>query len=337
MADETLQSIAQAIVADNKGLLAADESNPTAAKRLKSINTESTEETRRQYRNIFLSTDVIGDYISGVILFEETLDQKADDGTPFIELLKQKGVIPGIKVDKGVKDMANFPGEKVAEGLDGLRDRLKEYYQRGARFTKFRCTIAIDDSIPTDFCIHANAHVLARYAALVQEAGMVPVIEPEVLINGSHDLARSEEVTTKTLQATFDQIKAHKVKLDGLILKSSMVISGDECPTQASAEEVAEATIRCFEKTVPEGVPGIVFLSGGQASIQATENLNAVSKINPGPWTISFSYARALQGDPLKVWGGKPENVEAAQAEFIKRLKAVQAANKGEYTAEMEK
>ncbi len=337
MADESLQSIAKALVADHKGLLAADESNPTAGKRLDSIGMESTEETRRQYRNVFLSTDVIGDYISGVILFEETLGQKANDGTPFIELLQQKDVIPGIKVDKGIKEMANFPGEKVAEGLDGLRDRLKEYYTLGTRFTKFRCTIAIDDGIPTDYCIEANAHVLARYAALVQEAGMVPVIEPEVLISGSHDLARSEEVTTKTLKATFDQIKAHKVQLDGLILKSSMVISGEDCPTQASPEEVAEATIRCFKATVPEEVPGIVFLSGGQTPIQATENLNAVSKINPGPWTISFSYARALQGDPLKVWGGKPENVEAAQAEFTKRLKAVQAANKGEYTPEMEK
>jgi len=337
MSNESIQTIAKKMVADYKGLLAADESDPTAAKRLKSINLESTEETRRQYRNIFLTTEGIENYISGVIFFEETLKQKADDGMLFIELLKQKGVIPGIKVDKGAKDLANFEGEKITEGLDKLRDRLKEYYDLGCRFAKWRSVITIGKGIPTDYCIYANAHGLARYAALVQEAGMVPVVEPEVLINGSHDLAVSEEVTAKTLKVTFDELKAHKVQLDGTILKSSMVISGDECSTQAAPEEVAEATLRCFKNSVPEELPGIVFLSGGQKSIQATENLNAVNKLKPSPWTVSFSFARALQGDPLKVWAGKQDNLEAAQAEFTKRMKAVNAANRGEYTAEMEK
>ncbi len=333
---ETLQSIAKAMVANHKGLLAADESNPTAKKRLDSINLESTEENRRKYRNLFFSTEGIENYISGVILFDETTRQKDDDGTPFVELLKNKGIIPGIKVDKGAKDLAFYEGEKVTEGLDKLRDSLKEYYDMGIRFAKWRSVITIGENMPSDFCYLSNAHGLARYAALCQEAGIVPVVEPEVLLTGNHDLKRSEEVTTKITKLMFDQLKEHKVKLDGLVLKSSMVISGDECETQATSEEIAEATLRCFKNSVPVEVPGIVFLSGGQTDIQATENLNAVNKIKPSPWTISFSYARALQASPLKVWGGKDENIPAAQEQFMKRLKVSQAANKGEYSLNME-
>ncbi|MDP2685067.1 MAG: class I fructose-bisphosphate aldolase [bacterium] len=333
---ETLQSIAKKMVADHKGLLAADESNPTAKKRLDSINLEATEENRRRYRELFFSTAGIEDYISGVILFDETTKQKDSQGVPFVELLINKGIIPGIKVDKGAKDLANFEGEKVTEGLDGLRDSLKEYYEMGIRFAKWRSVITIGENIPSDFCYLANAHGLARYAALCQEAGIVPVVEPEVLLNGDHDIVRSEEVTTKITQIMFEQLKQHKVQLDGLILKSSMVISGDECKDQATADEIAEATLRCFKKSVPAEVPGIVFLSGGQTDTQATENLNAVNKMKPSPWTISFSYARALQASPLKVWAGKEENIPAAQEAFMKRLKVSKAANQGKYSSDME-
>ncbi|MDD5040064.1 MAG: fructose-bisphosphate aldolase class I [Patescibacteria group bacterium] len=336
MAKNPLHLIAKQIVANHKGLLAADESEKTATKRLASINMESTPETRRQYRDLFLTAAGIEEGISGVILHHETMEQSASNGTPFVKLLQQKGIIPGIKVDAGTADLPNFPGEKVTEGLDKLAERFKKYYEAGARFSKWRAVITIGEGIPTDFCILANAHALARYAALSQAAGLVPVVEPEVLIDGTHDLARSEEVTTKTLQIVFKQLKAHKVDLKGTILKSSMVISGKECPTQASPEEIGQATIRCFTKAVPKRLAGIVFLSGGQKAVQATENLNAVVKANPGTWPISFSYARALQGPPLQVWQGKPENVPAAQKEFIKRLKANVAANAGKYTPEME-
>ncbi len=336
--NESLHNIAKHMVADHKGLLAADESTPSATKRLDSIGLESTEETRRQYRNLFLTTPELGEYISGVILYEETLTQKADDGTPFLEVLKNHGVIPGIKVDKGAHDLAGFPGEKVTDGLDKLRDRFAEYYAMGCRFAKWRAVIKIDGAeLPTEQCLSANAHALTRYAALAQEAGIVPVVEPEVLIEGPHDIKRSEAVTTTTLQIMFDELKKYKVDLKGLILKSSMVISGNECPEQATPEEIGEATIRCFKDAVPKEVPGIVFLSGGQTAVQATENLNAVNKLNDGPWTISFSFARALQGDPLQVWHGKAENLAAAQAEFMKRMKANHAANQGAYTPDMEK
>ncbi len=331
---ESLQSIAKQMVADHKGLLAADESTPTATKRLDSIGMESTEETRRQYRNVFLATEGMENYISGVILFEETLHQKSDDGKPFVELLQDKGVIPGIKVDKGAKDLAFFEGEKVTEGLDKLRDRLAEYYAIGCRFSKWRAVILIDQekSLPTDFCIQANAHALARYAALSQEAGIVPVVEPEVLYDkGSHDLATAEKYTTQALEATFAALREHRVDLSGVILKSSMVLASKKFEPQSTPEEIAEATVRCFKKAVPEEVPGIVFLSGGQSGEQATVNLNAVNKVNPGPWNISFSYGRALQGDALQVWAGKEENIDAAQTEFTKRMKAVKVANKGEY------
>jgi len=331
---ESIQAIAQKVVSNYRGILAADESTPTAKKRLDSIGMESTEETRRQYRNVFFSTESIGEYISGVILFEETLKQKADDGTPFVELLQQNDILPGIKVDKGAKDLAFFEGEKITEGLDGLRDRLEEYHKIGCRFAKWRAVITIDgDSLPTEQCIAANAHALARYAALVQEAGMVPIVEPEVLYDkGNHDIKRAEDVTTRAHLALFEELRRYKVELTGVILKASMVLASKEFTQQSTPEEVAEATLRCFKNSVPEEVPGIVFLSGGQTSEQATVNLNAVNKNNFGPWKISFSFGRALQGDALKVWAGKPENLNAAREEFVKRMKAVHAANQGEYS-----
>ncbi len=329
-----LNDVAKKLLANHKGLLAADESTKTAGKRLSAIGLENTPEHRRQYRNLFFTTAGIEQGISGVILHHETLDQAADDGTPFTQLLQQKGIVPGIKVDGGAHPLANFPGEKITEGLDGLRERMADYAARGIGFAKWRAVIAIGDGLPTDFCVFSNAHALARYAAICQEAGIVPVVEPEVLIDGSHDLATSEGVTTKTLQEVFQQLQAHSVDLSGVVLKSSMVISGSECPTQATPDDIAEATLRCFAKTVPAEVPGIVFLSGGQAAVQATQNLNAIGKATKGPWSISFSYARALQGPPLEVWKGKAENVPAAQAEFMKRLQANVAANQGTYAGE---
>ncbi len=329
-----LNDIAKKLLADHKGFLAADESTTTAGKRLATIGLENTAENRRQYRNLFFTAAGIEHGISGVILHHETLGQSADDGTPFVRLLQQKGIAPGIKVDEGAHPLANFPGEKVTEGLDKLRERLKDYASHGVQFAKWRAVISIGNGLPTDYCITANAHALARYAALCQEAGIVPVVEPEVLIDGDHTLAISETVTTKTLKEVFNQLQAHSVDLAGVILKSSMVISGITCASQASPEQIAEATIRCFTASVPAEVPGIVFLSGGQTAVQATENLNAIAKVNPGPWTISFSYARALQGPPLDLWKGKAENVPAAQAEFMKRLQANVAANQGKYTGE---
>ncbi len=331
-----LHAIAKKLVANHKGLLAADESTKSAGKRLASVGLESTEETRRQYRNLFLTTQGIEEGISGVILFEETMWQKADDGTLFVELLQQKGIVPGIKVDKGAKELAGFPEEKITEGLDKLRERFQDFYDQGARFAKWRAVITIGDGIPTDYCIEANAHALARYAALAQEAGIVPVVEPEVLITGKHDLSTSEAATTRVLQATFAQLADHRVDLKGLILKSSMAISGDECANQATPEEIAEATLRMFEKSVPSEVPGIVFLSGGQSAVQATTNLNAINAKSKGPWTISFSYARALQAPSLAIWKGKKEHLSAAQAEFLKRLRANVKANAGLYTREDE-
>ncbi len=335
--NESLQNIAKQLMADHKGFLAADESVSTATKRLAEINLESTEETRRQYRNLFLTTADLGQYISGVILFEETLTQSADDGTPFMELLRQHQVIPIIKVDKGAHDMALFPGEKVTDGLDKLRDRFAEFYKKGCRAAKWRAVIKIEDNtVPSEPCLHANAHALARYAALAQEAGIVPIVEPEVLIDGPHDIARSEAVTTATLQIMFDELKRYRVDPTATILKSSMVISGNECTSQATPDEIAAATLRCFKKTVPAELPGIVFLSGGQSATQATENLNAIARQSMGPWPLSFSYARALQGTPLQIWNGKPENLAAAQAEFSKRMRLNHAAAKGAYTPDME-
>jgi fructose-bisphosphate aldolase, class I len=331
---QELQATAKQLLANHKGLLAADESVTSAGKRLGTIHVENTPETRRQYRNLFLTTPGIEQYLSGVIFHEETFGQAMDDGTPFIKLLQQKGIVPGIKVDAGAHPLPNYPGELITEGLDGLGDRLHAFYQQGARFAKWRAVIGIGDGLPTDFCIAANAQVMARYAALCQENQIVPIVEPEVLIDGRHDVATSEAVTTQTLREVFTQLQIHGVDLAGVILKSSMVISGSECPAQATPEQIAEATLRCFTSTVLAEVPGIVFLSGGQAPKQATVNLNAIGKATKGPWKLSFSYARALQGPALAMWKGKPENVPAAQAVFIKRLKANVAANQGKYLGE---
>jgi len=336
MNEETLQSIAKKIVADYKGILAADESMPTAKKRLESIGLEPTEESRRQYRELFLTTEGMENYISGVILFDETVYQKNSTGKLFVDLLKEKGIIPGIKVDKGTIDMPIHPEEKITEGLGGLWESLEKYYELGLRFSKWRAVIKIGKNLPTDDCILENARILAEYAFLSQKAGIVPIVEPEVLLDGDHDLEKSEEITTKVLKIVFEKLREKKVQLDGLILKSSMVISGKDCQVQANPEEIAAATIRCFKNSVPAEVPGIVFLSGGQTAIQATTNLNAVNKLNPSPWKISFSFGRALQRPSLEIWAGKSENISKAQKEFTKRMEANRAANKGEYIPEME-
>jgi fructose-bisphosphate aldolase class I len=334
---QELSSTARAIVAKGKGILAADESFPTIAKRFKKINTESTEENRRAYREMLFTTEGAGEFISGVILFDETLRQSAADGRRFADVLKQEGSIPGIKVDKGAKALANYPGEKITEGLDGLRDRCKEYYDLGARFTKWRAVIAIGEGIPTRFCIDANAHALARYAALSQEAGLVPIVEPEVLMDGSHTIEVCEHVTVTALEALYFHLKAHKVQLEGTLLKPNMVLSGKDCPVQAGVEEVAEATVRALKKGVPKAVPGIVFLSGGQTPEESTAHLSAMNAMGSFPWELSFSYGRALQAPALDAWGGKAENVPAAQQAYYKRAKLNGAARYGKYDAGMER
>ncbi|UCH09555.1 MAG: fructose-bisphosphate aldolase class I [Fidelibacterota bacterium] len=332
-----LAAIANAMVAEGKGILAADESTSTIKKRLASIDVESTEESRRAYRDLLFTTEGAEEFISGVILYDETLRQKAGDGTPFPALLNSRGIIPGIKPDKGAKPMAGFPGEKVTEGLDGLRERLQEYYDLGARFGKWRAVITIGDNIPTRTCLAANAHALARYAALCQEVGLVPIVEPEVLMDGAHTLERCEEVTTATLNLVFAALVEHGIFLEGAILKPNMVISGKECPKQAGPKEIAEATVRCFRRSVPAAIPGIVFLSGGQSPEEATENLNAMNALGEQfPWELSFSYGRALQEPVLKVWKGKPANVPAAQKAYYHRAKLNGAARYGTYTREME-
>jgi fructose-bisphosphate aldolase class I len=331
-----LNAVARAMVAPGKGILAADESSPTIKKRFDTISLESTEEARRTYREMLFTAPEIAEQISGVILFDETLRQSAGDGTPFPKLLEQLGIIPGIKVDKGAKPLAGFAGETVTEGLDGLRDRLNEYYQLGARFTKWRAVINISAGMPTEFCILANAHALARYAAMCQEAGLVPIVEPEVLMDGDHDIARCEEVTNLTLATTFAQLQAHQVALDGMILKPNMVISGKLCATQASVQEVAEATVRCLTTHVPAAVPGIAFLSGGQNDVDATAHLNAMNKLGPHPWELSFSYGRALQAASLQAWEGKPEQFAAGQAAFAHRAKLNGMARSGSYSESME-
>ena len=333
---QELSSTARAIVAKGKGILAADESFPTIAKRFKKINVESTEDNRRAYREMLFTTRGAGEFVSGVILFDETLRQSAADGRRFVDVLKAEGSISGIKVDKGAKALANYPGEKITEGLDGLRDRCKEYYDLGARFTKWRAVITIGDGIPTRFCIDANAHALARYAALSQEAGLVPIVEPEVLMDGSHTIEVCEHVTVTTLESLYFHLKAHKVPLEGTLLKPNMVLSGKECPVQAGVEEVAEATVRALKKAVPAAVPGIVFLSGGQSAEEATAHLSAMNALGSFPWELSFSYGRALQAPALDAWGGKPENVPAGQQAYYKRAKLNGAARYGKYSADME-
>jgi fructose-bisphosphate aldolase class I len=332
-----LASTAEALAAAGKGILAADESSGTIAKRFKSINLESTEDNRRAYRQMLFTTKGAADFISGVILFDETLRQSADDGRRFVEVLGAQGIIPGIKVDKGAKALAGFPGETVTEGLDGLRERYAEYAELGAKFAKWRAVITIGDSIPSRACISTNAHALARYAALAQEAGLVPIVEPEVLMDGAHTIERCDEVTTATLVAVYQELYEQGVVLEGTLLKPNMVLSGKDCPVQADVEQVAAATIRTLKRTVPGAVPGVVFLSGGQSSELATAHLNAMNAMGGGPWELSFSYGRALQESALKAWGGKPANFAAGQKAFFHRARCNSAARTGEYSAEMEK
>jgi len=336
MSKEALESVAQALVAKGKGILAADESMGTIKRRFDSIKIESNDNNRRAYREMLFATKGIEEAISGVILFDETIRTAASDGTPFPKLLAKKGIIPGIKVDKGPVDIPRFPGEVVTEGLDGLRGRLKEYKELGAKFAKWRAVITIGDGIPTYTCLQANAHALGRYAALCQEAEIVPIVEPEVLLDGNHTVERSQEVTERTLKITFTELFLQRVHLEGMILKPSMVVSGKDNPRQARVEEVAERTIQCLKRTVPAAVPGIAFLSGGQSAVSATEHLNAMNKLGPLPWQVSFSYARALQDPALKAWNGEAGNVPAAQRIFYHRAKMNSAARTGSYTAQME-
>jgi len=335
-----LNKIANAMVAPGKGILAADESSGTIKKRFDAINVESTEDNRRDYRELlFRTTEAMREHISGVILFDETIRQNGKDGTPLVKLIEDAGSIPGIKVDKGAKDLAGAPGEKVTEGLDGLRERLNEYYELGARFAKWRAVIDIKgDEIPSGYCIATNVHALARYAALCQEVGIVPIVEPEVLMDGDHDIDRCYDVTEFTLKSLFDELYAQDVALEGTILKPNMVISGKKCPKQASVAEVAEKTVKCFRHSVPAALPGIVFLSGGQSDEEATAHLNAMNAeyADQMPWALSFSYGRALQAAPQKAWAGKAENVAAAQAAFAHRAKMNSLATLGDWSDGLE-
>ncbi|MGE5765923.1 MAG: class I fructose-bisphosphate aldolase, partial [Bacteroidota bacterium] len=322
MSSSALADTAKALVADGKGILAADESSPTIKKRFDSIKIASTEENRRDYRDMLFTAPDAGKYISGVILYDETIRQKAADGTPLVKKLTKAGMIPGIKVDLGAKPLAGHPGETVTEGLDGLRARLEEYADLGARFAKWRGVYRIGDAMPSPGCVTANAHALARYAALCQETGLVPIVEPEVLMDGDHDIDVCEEVTEEVLRSVYNELALQNVWLEGTLLKPNMVISGQDCAEQAGVQEVAERTLRCLKRTVPAAVPGIVFLSGGQSDELATEHLNAMNKL-PGtlPWKLSFSYGRALQAAPLKAWAGKRENLEKGQQAFLKRAR----------------
>jgi fructose-bisphosphate aldolase class I len=326
-----LADIARAMVAKGKGILAADESHGTIEKRFTSIKVDSTEENRRAYRQMLFTTEGAEEFISGVILFDETIRQSTDDGTPFAELLSSKGIIPGIKVDKGAKDLPNFPGETITEGLDGLRERLAEYVDLGAKFTKWRAVISIGEGIPTDYCTKANAHALARYAALSQEAGLVPIVEPEVIMDGTHTIEQSYDVTRAVLTATFAELNEHRIDLEGTVLKPNMVLSGYECPEQASVEQVAEMTVKCLRSTVPPAVPGIAFLSGGQGDEDATVRLNAMNALGDHPWELTFSYGRGLQAGPLKAWKGDSAKIPAGQEAFFERAKANGAARYGKY------
>ncbi|HZO08673.1 MAG TPA: class I fructose-bisphosphate aldolase [Myxococcota bacterium] len=332
-----LEDVARAMVAPHKGILAADESGPTIKKRFDSIKVESTEESRRAYRELLFTTPGVEEFVSGVILYDETIRQKAADGTPFPKLLERLGILPGIKVDAGAKNLAGAPGEKITEGLDKLRERLVEYRGLGARFAKWRAVIEIGAGIPSDYCLDANAHALARYAALCIEGGIVPIVEPEVLLDGPHPIERCYEVTERTLRRLFAELYAQRVPLEQTILKPNMVLSGTECPRQAGVREVAEQTLRCFRHSVPAAIPGIVFLSGGQSDEDATAHLNEMNRQGGGPWELSFSYGRALQAAPLKAWAGRAENRGKAQAAFLHRARCNGAARSGSYTAAMEK
>lgn len=338
---EEIFRVARELVAPGKGILAADESTATIKRRFDAIGVENSEATRRAYRELLFRTTGTAQWISGAILYDETIRQKAADGTPFVSLLKAQGIHPGIKVDIGQKPVAGAPNEVVTEGLDGLRERLAEYKQLGATFTKWRAVIAIGDGIPTDTCIHVNAHALGRFAALSQEAGLVPIVEPEVLMDGDHSIDRCFEVTRATQHAVFDELVKQRVAFDGMLLKPNMVLSGKSAKERAPASHVARATLQCLREAVPAAVPGIVFLSGGQSDDEATVNLDAINRraveVGGMPWELTFSYGRGLQAAPQKAWSGKAENVAAAQRAYAHRAKVTAAARMGKYTPEMER
>jgi len=335
MTPDTLNSTVAALLAPGKGILAADESLPTIGRRFAALDIPSSEENRRDYRELLFTTPGINEYISGVILFDETIRQKIGSQS-IAETLAQLAIVPGIKVDKGTIALVNFPGEKITQGLDGLRERLAEYYKLGARFTKWRAVLAMGKSIPTHTCIEENADTLALFAAMSQEAGLVPIVEPEILMDGNHDLAQCEEVAGKTLECVFGSLFEHQVALEHVLLKTGMILSGSECPVQASVAAIADATIRCFRHAVPATVPGIVFLSGGQSDVLATERLNAICAEEDLPWTLSFSFGRALQDTALKTWKGSPANVTAAQAALQNRARCNSLALQGKYSSASE-
>jgi len=339
MNTQLLMATARALVAADKGLLAMDESNPTCNKRFAKLGIPQTEEARRAYRELIITTPGLGESISGAILHDETIRQQKRDGTPFLKVITDAGIIPGIKVDTGAKDLSGHPGEKITEGLDGLRDRLKEYFQMGARFAKWRAVITVGEGLPSRSGLEANAHALARYAALCQEAGLVPIVEPEVLMEGEHTLERCRKVTEEALRNVFIQLNCQRVMLEGIILKPNMVLPGLACPQQASVEEVADATVNCLLRTVPAAVPWIAFLSGGQSAELASVRLNAMNVRfkSRAPWALAFSFARAIQQPALEIWQGQEANVLTAQQALIHRARCNQAARRGEYTAAMEK
>ena len=336
MDKQALETIARTIVQTGKGILAADESSPTIQKRFAAIGVESTEENRRAYREMLFTTQGIQEYISGVILFDETIRQSTSEDIRFPHYLSERGIHPGIKVDKGAKNLAGFNCEKITEGLDSLRLRLAEYKEMGAKFAKWRAVVPIGHGLPTRFGLEANAHALARYAALCQEAGLVPIVEPEVLMDGDHDIQRCFNVTAETLKRVYAALFEHCVYLEGTLLKPNMVLSGKNYPIQDEPEEVAQATLRCFRQVVPAAVPGIVFLSGGQSSVQATENLNAINALGKQPWELSFSFGRALQEDALKAWQGSSGNKKDVQNAFFHRARCNSAARNGTYIRAME-
>lgn len=338
MSLQQLIETAYAMVADDKGLLAMDESTPTCHKRFAKLNIPQTEEFRRDYRELLVTTPGLNEAISGAILYDETIRQQTKDGKPFVQVLQEAGIIPGIKVDKSTTSLAGYPGEKITEGLDGLRERLAEYVELGARFAKWRAVITIGEGTPTTGCLEANAHLLARYASLCQEAGLVPIVEPEVLMDGAHTLQRCFEVTEQTLRLVFAQLAAQRVLLEGMILKPNMIVPGLQCPKQNSVEEVADATVSCFRRVVPVAVPGVAFLSGGQSSELASERLNMMNTKykTKVPWALSFSFARAIQQPGMEIWGGDSANVAAAQKSMYHRASCNRSARRGEYSAEME-
>jgi len=336
MSATDLAAVARAMVAPGRGILAADESNATATKRFDAIGIESTPDSRRQYRQTLFATPGIEEYISGVIMYDETIRQSTDDGTPFPKLLESRGVLPGIKVDTGAKPLAFSPDEKVTEGLDGLRERIKEYVDMGAKFAKWRAVITPGPGMPSDYCIHVNAHALARYAALCQEGGLVPIVEPEVLMDGDNDIDGCYDITVRTQHEVFAQLALQRVDFEGMILKPNMVVTGKKSGQTSGAQEVAEKTLACLYRTVPPAVPGVAFLSGGMTAEEAMERLDAMNKMGPHPWQLSFSYGRALQDEALKTWKGAQDNVAEAQKVFTHRSQLTSAARGGAYSREME-